>query len=209
MKNKFKIIVALTIIGATIFACKKGAQEIRPDQQELAMANKSASANGLEKVNLDEQKFAMAIQVISTTTGKPENGIFIGTKEELESIFSDTTKNVYVKRVAKKNNVFAPIPGPNNPVDDYKLCQDDISRQFQESYPGLLAMANQTCTPQGICITCDPALGGLSVIFQVKPTSWRCERLVATHAPFKDFAFAVGNYDGPDVATYINEVNAK
>jgi hypothetical protein len=187
MKNSIKIIGTLAVILSITFACKKDKQDIK----------------------LEEQGKISAPIKMATMTGKSENAIIVGTNAELEAAFSGKQDRVLLKKAAEKNNLFIPVTGttgPVDPVDPSELCWDEINSYYSEHIDGWLSIANQTCKPYTVCITCPNAGGGLYVMYVIKPTSPKCNISEATAVlyNFSKFNFTVGDYESDAVASYIN-----
>ncbi|SFG65626.1 hypothetical protein [Pedobacter insulae] len=169
MKNSIKIFGSLAIIVSVLFACKKSNDEIKAAEKP--------------------QKFSVAIQM-ANTRDKVESGIVVGTKAELDKAFSETNTIVYLKKDATKANLFIPdtgTTGPVDPVDPSALCWDEINSYYDAHIAGWLAIANQTCKPYLVCITCPNAGGGLYVMYMIKPTSFRCATIEPVSASYKAY----------------------
>jgi hypothetical protein len=169
MKNFIKIVGIATITVVSLFACKK----------ETADQNK-------------EEQFSAALTVV---TGKStESGIVIGTNAELKRALSHKEGPIYLRKVAKANNVFIPIvgegPGPLNPS---LPCWDEIEAYASEHQAEWQQAANASCRTIMICLTCPNAGGNLYVTYIIKPNSPRCTIATAFEAQFNLAAFDFGN----------------
>ncbi|TZF84703.1 hypothetical protein FW774_06890 [Pedobacter sp. BS3] len=187
MKNSTKIIGALAVILSITFACKKDKQDVQSEEKE--------------------QKFSAPIQMAAK--GESENAIIIGTNTELEAAFSGKQDVVYLKKAASKNNLFVPVTGtvgPVDPVNPSELCWDEIHNYYSAHIDSWLSIANQTCKPLPVCITCPNAGGGLYVLYIIKPTSPRCNISEATAVlyNFSKFNFTANQYESESVSSYIN-----
>lgn len=186
MKNSKIIIGALSFILSITFACKK--------EKEVKLET--------------EQQYSVAIQK-SSFKAENENAIVVGSKSELETLFSGKTDRVYLKKAAEKNNLFIPVvgtgtTGPVDPVDPIDFCWDEINNYYQSHYQQWQAIANQNCKPYVTCITCPNSGGGLYVMYVIKPNSPKCN--VANPFPYElaKFNFTVSDYDSEAVALAIN-----
>lgn len=167
MKKSIKIIGTLAIALVTIFACKKTEEE--PQKEE---------------------RFSVNMQV-AAGRGNAENAILIGTKAELKAALTEKEKTVYLKKVSTGNNVFAPVVGPvKEPID---LCWDEINAYVNAHRAEWQAIANQTCKPFLVCVTCPNAGGGLYVMYAIQPNSANCVVLEQFEAQFSLAAFNFGD----------------
>ena len=187
MKKFIKIGSILTLalmFGLT--SCKKE-NNVKPDQEQK------------------EQMFAVKIQV-NSPTGENEIAIVIGTKKELGSAFNGD-KGMMLRKAARKNNVFVLDTKPVGPVaDPFKPCWDEINQYRDAHWAGWLAEANTTCKTQLHCITCPESGGGLFVMFEVKPTSIKCVKMVEALHQMVAFDFGQNVYDTPEVYEYIQKM---
>jgi hypothetical protein len=181
MKKFIKVTSILTIAAITFFACKKEAAEQKKEGQ-----------------------LSVAMKIV---TGKStENAVIIGTKAELKAALMGKEGPVYLKKIAKANNVFIPIVGEGpDPVDPSEPCWDEIDAYFSEHIAGWQQAANQSCTNVMICLTCPNAGGGLYVMYVIRPNSPKCAIATSLEAQFSLAAFDFGDdqLEGEAVAAYI------
>lgn len=186
MKNSRTIIGALALIVLVTFGCKKEA-----------------------KLETEEQ-FSVAMQK-SSFKGENENAIVVGSKSELEALFSGKMDRVYLKKASEKNNLFRPVvgtgtTGPVDPVDPINFCWDEINAYYNEHIQSWQAIANETCKPYVTCITCPNAGGGLYVMYAIKPNGKNCMiyEQAAVMYNFTPFNFTINQYDTEAVSSVIN-----
>lgn len=183
MKKFIQITGILTITAISFFACKKETAE--QEQQK-------------------EEQFSVAMKV--ATEKSTENAIVIGTKAELKAALAEKEGAVYLKKVAKANNLFIPIVGEGTgPVNPILPCEDEITAYVNAHKAEWQQQANQTCTNVMVCVTCPNAGGGLFVMYIIKPTSPRCAIALPFEEQFKLAAFNFGNnqWESEAVAAFI------
>ncbi|WP_199141030.1 hypothetical protein [Pedobacter sp. ASV12] len=181
MKKFIQITGILTIAVVTFFSCKKE----KTEQKE-------------------EERFSVAMKVVTAQT--TENAVIIGTKAELKAALAAKEGPVYLKKIAKTNNLFIPIvgegSGPSNPM---LPCNQEIDAYVNAHQAEWQQQANQTCTTVMVCVTCPNAGGGLYVMYIIKPTSPRCAIALPFEQQFKLAAFNFGNdqLESEAVASFI------
>ncbi len=189
MKNSTKIIGALAVILSITFGCKK--------EKEVKLETK-------EQFSVTMQKAAFK--------GENENAIVVGSKADLEKIFSGKMDRVFLKKASEKNNLFLPVigtgtTGPVDPVNPKDFCWDEINAYYAEHIQMWQAIANETCKPYVTCITCPNSGGGLYVMYSIKPNSKNCmiyEQAAAVMYNFTPFNIPSNQYDTEAVSLLIN-----
>ncbi|WP_017258289.1 hypothetical protein [Pedobacter arcticus] len=186
MKNSRTIIGALSFILLVTFGCKKE-KEAKLDTKE---------------------QFSVAMQK-SSFKGENENAIVVGSKSELEALFSGKKDRVFLKKASEKNNLFRPVVGTTGPVVDPEpidFCWEEINTYYNEHIQSWQAIANETCKPYVTCITCPNSGGGLYVMYAIQPKGKNC--LIYEQASimynFTPFNFTVNQYDTEAVSSVIN-----
>lgn len=188
MKNSIKTIGALVFILFTILACKKTEDPI--------------------KVKEKEQKYSVSMKV-SSTKGDAEDAIIIGTKAELEKALSEKSGSVYLKKIAKNNNVFAPVTGTvtddPKPVDPTMLCWKEIDAYYNANIAIWQQAANQTCENVYVCITCPNTGLGLFVFYSISPNSVKCATATdaAVNFSLSKFNFNDSELESESVSNHI------
>lgn len=184
MKKFIQIVGILTITIVSLFACKKD-----------------------EATKTKEERFSVAINVAAGDAS--EAAIVIGTKAELKAAMAQKEGPIYLKKVAKRNNVFIPIvgegTGPVGPVDPTSLCRDEINAYVSAHMASWQQTANQTCRNVMVCLTCPNAGGGLYIMYVIKPTNPKCFIATAFETQFNlaVFDFGDGDLEGEAVAAHI------
>ena len=183
MKNSKTIIGALAVILLVTFGCKKE-KEVKLDTKE---------------------KFSVTMQKASFK-GENENAIVVGSKTDLENIFSGKTDRVFLKKAGTKNNIFTPVVGPVDPKNPMDFCWDEVNAYYAQHIQMWQAIANENCKPYVTCITCPNSGGGLYEMYSIKPTSKKCviSEQMAVMFDFQPFDFGDDQYDGDGVAAVIN-----
>lgn len=183
MKKFIQITSILTIAAIALFACKKDL----PEQKK-------------------EEQFSVAMKVATAET--TENAIIIGTKAELKAALEGKEGPVYLKKIAKANNLFIPIVGEGTgPVNPMLPCNQEIDAYVNAHKAEWQQLANQTCTNVMVCVTCPNAGGGLYVMYIIKPTSPRCAIALPFEQQFKLAAFNFGSneLESEAVASFIRK----
>ncbi len=181
MKKSIQIIGVLAVMLVTLFACKKNETEVKK-----------------------EERFSVAINMV--TKEGSQNAIMIGTKAELQAALAEGDKRTILKRVSLKNNVYTPVVGPVEPIDQNKLCWDEIDATIAANSTAWQNAVNQTCKPAMYCLGCPNVGLGLNVLYAVNPTSIKCFVLPNFEAQYSllSFPFGDGDLDGDAVAVHIN-----
>jgi len=152
----------------------------------------------------ETDKDSYAIQVLVTDSKSLNNGILVGSKKELEKIFS-TEGFSTVKSASNINKVLIPtgtgVSDPRDPFDPTLDCWDEINAIYQQFYPEALVIANRHCREVLLCIGCPN--GGLVATMVVKPTSIKCIKVLEAESQISIFDIS-GGFDGKDIAEYIN-----
>jgi hypothetical protein len=169
MKNFIQIIGILTIAIVCFCACKK--QEVEQNK---------------------EDQFSVSTKLVM---GKStENAIIIGTKAVLKAALAKKEGPLYLKKIAKANNVFIPIVGEGpDPLDPSRPCREEIDAYYSEHIAEWQQAANQSCTTIMMCLTCPKAAGGLYVTYIIRPNNPRCTIATTFEDQFNLFAFNFGN----------------
>jgi hypothetical protein len=169
MKKFIQVISILTIAVVALFACKKEEAEQKKEGQ-------------------------LSVAMKITTAKSTENAVIIGSKAELKAALTEKEGPIYLRKVAKANNVFIPIVGEGpGPLDPSQPCRAEIDAYLSEHIAGWQQAANQSCSNVLICLTCPNAGGGLYIMYIIRPNSPKCTIATTFEVQFNLAAFDFGN----------------
>ncbi len=179
MKNTIKTLALVALVLVGLSSCDKKENALNEEQKE--------------------QMYAVSFQLEGAASSK---AVLVGTKPELEKALKESDEPLVVKKISNSNNVFEPVVGPTKP--SFEKCWGEIHNYYEAHYSGWLQTANETCKSVMVCLTCPEAGAGLYVLYEIKPTSPKCIKVVMASTSLMKFDFGKGQYESGEVNKFID-----